>query len=118
MRFYFDIDDELFEDEYGIDFKETVKNGVVQSITEMIYSHSTDAQSCYSVISKQIENLIKTNAKEICEAVVDRVAADITRRKVIRDITPKASELASADKENIAYFEQMIDKAIAKRFGK
>jgi hypothetical protein len=28
------------------------------------------------------------------------------------------SEIAAADEDNVAYFEQMIDRAIAKRFGK
>ena len=118
MRFYFDIDDALFEDEYGIDFKEAVKNGVVESITEMIYNRETDADSWYSAMHKQIEDLIKTNSKEICEAVIERVTANVERKKTIKEITPSASELAAMDKENVAYFEQMIDRAIAKRFGK
>ena len=50
--------------------------------------------------------------------IVERVAAKVAKKKAIVAITPKASEIAAADKDNVAYFEQMIDRAIAKRFGK
>lgn len=49
--------------------------------------------------------------------VVERVADKIAKKKSIVALTPKASELAAADKDNVAYFEQMIDRAIARKFG-
>ena len=32
MRFYFDIDDELFEDEFGLSFQEAMKERIVERI--------------------------------------------------------------------------------------
>lgn len=42
----------------------------------------------------------------------------IAAKKAVVAMTPKVSEIAAMDKDNVAYFEQMIDKAIARRFGK
>ena len=50
--------------------------------------------------------------------VIERVAEKVAKKKAIVAITPKASEIAAADKDNVAYFEQMIDMAIARKFGK
>ena len=117
MRFYFDIDDEEFEDECGIDFKQTIMSEAVRNVALWIYQDGADLNRWNSEVKNKIDELFKTNKNEICEQVIERVAEKIAKRKSILELTPKASELAAADKENIAYFEQMIDKAIAKRFG-
>lgn len=39
MRFYFDIDEAEFYDECGMDFKETVKDRVIESIADTIFSN-------------------------------------------------------------------------------
>lgn len=117
MRFYFDIDDSQFEDEFGMDFQQTVREAAIYSIAETVFSSAT-ADSYYSGCNQAIKNLIKDRSDEIVERAVDRIAENISRKKAILELTPKASQLAAVDKENIAYFEAMIDKAIAKRFGK
>lgn len=118
MRFYFDIEDYEFEDEYGVDFKQAVKNGAVSALAEQIYSTETDVDLWYSEVQKQIKELVKSKQDEICEKIVERVADKVAKKKAIVAITPKVSEIAAADEANVAYFEQMIDRAIAKRFGK
>lgn len=118
MRFYFDIDEYEFQDEYSAGFKEIIKEGVIREVAQQVYDTSTDADRWYSEISKQINDLVKSKQNEICEMIVERVAEKVAKKKAIVAITPKASEIAAADKDNVAYFEQMIDRAIAKRFGK
>lgn len=118
MRFYFDIDESEFQNDYAPDFKEIIKNGVVDEIARQIYSDSTNTDLWYSEISNQINELVKSKQKEICEMIVERVSDKITRKKAVVELTPKASEISAVNKENIAYFEEMIDKAIAKKFGK
>ena len=117
MRFYFDIDDSLFEDECGLDFKREVKAYAIESIAETVFS-SVAGESYYNECGQAVKQIIKDNTNVIIDRVVERVAENIARKKAILEMTPKASQLAAIDKENIAYFEEMIDKAIAKKFGK
>lgn len=118
MRFYFDIDDDIFYDEYGCDFKQEVANQAIQSIVSGVYDNETNLRSVYSNAQEQVADLIKSRQDEIILGVIECVAEKIARKKAIAAITPKASDLAAADEDNVAYFEQMIDKAIAKKFGK
>lgn len=117
MRFYFDIDDERFEDEFGLEFQREVKESAIYSIADEVFSHAT-GDSLHSECSKAVRKILDDNKQAIIDRIVDKVANDIARKKAILEITPKASQLVEANKENIAYFEAMIDKAIAKRFGK
>jgi nitrogenase molybdenum-iron protein alpha/beta subunit len=118
MRFYFDIDDYEFEQEYGVDFKQAVRNGAVDALASQIYETETDTDRWYSEVQKRINEIVKSRQDEICEKIIERVAEKVAKKRAIVAITPKASEIAAADNDNIAYFEQMIDRAIAKRFGK
>ena len=117
MRFYFDIDDEVFEDEFGLDFQRSVKESAIYSIANTVFSSAT-GDSLHSECSQAVRKILDDNKQVIIDRVVDKVADNIARKKAILEITPKASQLVAADKDNIAYFEAMIDKAIAKRFGK
>ncbi len=118
MRFYFDIDDYEFEQEYGVDFRQSVKNGAVDALAMQIYNEETDTDRWYSEVQQAIKEIIKSKQDEICEKVIERVAEKVAKKKAIVAITPKASEIAAADNDNVTYFEQMIDRAIAKKFGK
>ena len=118
MRFYFDIDESEFDDECSIDFKQTVINRAIESVAEWIYNSEANIEHYGSVVRDQVNDLIKSRQQDIVDSVVEKVSDKIAKKKEIVAITPKASELTAADKENIAYFEQMIDKAIARRFGK
>lgn len=118
MRFYFDIDESEFQDDYGVCFEETVKERVCTAIVDEVWNHVSDTDGWYSGVKEHINTIMKSRQDEIIEAVIERVSEKIAKKKEIVAITPKATELAAADKDNIAYFEQMIDKAIARRFGK
>jgi len=116
MRFYFDIDESDFQDEYGLDFRETILNRVSGAIAETVWNEVADPDGWYSEVKKHIDQVLKTRQNEIVEAVIERVAEKIAKKKALVEFTPKASEIAAIDKDNISYFEEMIDKAIAKRF--
>lgn len=116
MRFYFDFDESVFCDEYAPIFTEAIKQEVVSAIADEIYSRQVDTDKWFSAVSKQIDTIVKEHSNDIIEAVVDRVSEKIAAKKALIALTPKASELAAIDKDNIAYFEKMVDKAIAKRF--
>lgn len=116
MRFYFDIDDAEFNDELGLDFIDTVKARVCESIADEVWNSVSNIDSWYSDINKRIDELLKSKQNDIIEAVIECVAEKIAKKKALVEFTPKASEIAAIDKDNISYFEEMIDKAIAKRF--
>lgn len=118
MRFYFDIDDEQFFDEYGMDFKAQVMQSAIDSLVESLARGTKNRESPYSIVNQRVDAMIKESSDEIIQGVIERVAEKIARKKAIASITPKASEIAAVDEENVVYFEQMIDRAIAKRFGK
>ena len=116
MRFYFDIDDDYFCDEYGPEFKETIQEHAIESMVNEINGASFNYYQ--KEVFKLIDQIVKQKKDEIIETAVSRVADRIAKNKALAEFTPKASELAAMDKDNVAYFEKMIDKAIARRFGK
>lgn len=118
MRFYFDIDDSEFEDELGLNFRETIKERAIDSLANDIYHSVSNVDGWYSSVRERINELLKSRQDEIIEAVIERVSEKIAKKKALMEFTPKVSELAAIDKDNMAYFEEMIDKAIAKRFSK
>ena len=118
MRFYFDIEDYEFNDYYGCNFTEEVMNAAVNAVVGSVLNGVNNTKSPASIASKKVEEIVKAHSDDIVAGVIEKVAEKIARKKAITSITPKASEIAAADEENVAYFEQMIDRAIAKRFGK
>ena len=116
MRFYFDIDEAEFEDEYGMGFSGTVKQRVCEAIADDVWNRVSNPDSWYSDIKKNINNLLQEHQREIIEAVIERVSEKIAAKKAVVALTPKVSDIVAMDKDNIDYFEKMIDKAIAKRF--
>lgn len=115
MRFYFDIDDGEFEDEFGVDFKNRVKEDAINSISDDILSREI-GDNWYSSAHAQVEQIIKDKTGVIVDRVVEKVAEKIANKKALASITPKASEIAAIDKSNEEYFAILIDKAIAKKF--
>ena len=118
MRFYFDSDECEFEDEYGVGFQQSIHDGVINAISDQVFYNVTDTSCWYSEVQNQVKELVKSRQDEICEKIIERVAEKIARKKALVAITPKVSDIAAADDANVEYFEQMIDKAIARRFGK
>lgn len=117
MRFYFDIDEDELNDEYRPSFLELIKDRCADGLREEIWDSIT-GDGTYDTINADVRAFIKDHQKEIIDAVVEKVSEKIAMKRQLLEITPKASQLAAADKENVAYFEEMVDRAIARRFGK
>lgn len=120
MKFTFEIPDEDFEEEYGLYFSESIMEAAKDKILEEMYRQegggTDDYWYCRNTMSESIKELIKTHKDEIITAVITTVSEQIMKKKEIVEITPKASAIASINKENQAYFEDLIMKAIAKKF--
>ena len=110
MRLYIDID------EYEYNITSEVKDAVVERLADYIFAQENNPDTLRSQARVQINKIISDHQDEIIQKVVDKVAELVAKKKAIVELTPKASALVAADKENIAYFEQMVDKAIARRF--
>ena len=111
MRLYFDIDDSWY-DEYGsYSFQQDVRNGIVKSITNNLLTEGK-----YSLTEEEARQIVKENKAEIIDKVVQKVSDVIIKKQEIKSLTPSFSELKNADAQVVKYFEEMVDKAIAKRF--
>ena len=88
------------------------------AIANEVWKRVADPDDWHSGVREHINAIMKSRQNEIIETVIERVAEKIAKKKALIEFTPKASELAAIDKDNITYFEEMIDKAIAKRFAK
>ena len=111
MRLYFDIDDNWYEGYDSYDFKQDVRNGIVKSITKNLLTEGK-----YNLTEEEARQIVKENKAEIIDKVVQNVSAAILKKKEIKSLAPSFSELKNADAQVVKYFEEMVDKAIAKRF--
>ena len=111
MRLYFDIDDNWYEGYDSYDFKQDVRNGIVKSITKNLLTEGK-----YSLTEEEARQIIKENKAEIIDKVVQNVSDAIIKKQEIKSLAPSFSELKNADAQVVKYFEEMVDKAIAKRF--
>ena len=111
MRLYFDIDDNWYEGYDSYDFKQDVRNGIVKSITKNLLTEGK-----YSLTEEEARQIVKENKAEIIDKVVQNVSAAIIKKQEIKSLAPSFSELKNADAQVVKYFEEMVDKAIAKRF--
>ena len=111
MRLYFDIDDNWYEGYDSYDFKQDVKNGIIKSIVNRLLTEGK-----YSLTEEEARQIVKENKAEIIDKVVQKVSDTIIKRQEIKSLTPSFSELKNADAQVVKYFEEMVDKAIAKRF--
>ena len=111
MRLYFDIDDSWYEG-YGLyDFQQDVKNGIIKSIVNRLLTEGK-----YSLTEEEARQIVKENKAEIIDKVVQKVSDTIIKKQEIKSLTPSFSDLKNADAQVVKYFEEMVDKAIAKRF--
>ena len=111
MRLYFDIDDSWYEGYNSYDFKQDVRNGITKSIANRLLTEGK-----YSLTEEEARQIVKENKAEIIDKVVQKVSDTIIKRKEIRSLAPSFSEMKNADAQVVKYFEEMVDKAIAKRF--
>ena len=111
MRLYFDIDDNWYEGYDSYDFKQDVRNGITKSIVNRLLTEGK-----YSLTEEEARQIVKENKAEIIDKVVQNVSAAIIKKQEIKSLTPSLSDLKNADAQVVKYFEEMVDKAIAKRF--
>ena len=120
MKFSFEIDIEDIYDGYAddSDFKRAVFDGAVGAVVDMFYNDHTSVENVRSDASRAVTRLISEHSREIITAVVDKVSEKIAQKRALVELTPKARDVAAINKENRDSFMQLIDEAIAKRFGK
>lgn len=111
MRLYFDIDDNWYEGYDSYDFKQDVRDGIVKSITRNLLTEGK-----YSLTEEEARQIVKENKAEIIDKVVQNVSSIILKKQEIKSLAPSLLELKNADAQVVKYFEEMVDKAIAKRF--
>ena len=91
-------------------------------ITEQIIEYVANKVYCDFTIrydyklDDEIKRLVKENKDDIIEKATDKVADKVLARKEIRDQMPKKKEINDINKEWEKYFEELIDKAIARKF--
>lgn len=111
MRLYFDIDDTWYEGYDSYDFRQDVRQGIIESIVNNLL-----AEGKYDLTEDEARQIVKENKGEIINRVVEAVTNSILKKKEIKSFAPSLSELKNADAQVVKYFEEMVDKAIAKRF--
>lgn len=117
MKFEFDVDLEELDYYHSYDFKQAVMEAAIDRVVSEVYNDTdTNIDKLYNLITSGVKKTIKEREDEIAEKVVERVSNDISRKRMIVEATPKASELSKINKENEKYFMELIDKAIAKKF--
>ena len=111
MRLYFDIDDSWYEGYDSYDFKQDVRNSITKSIVNRLLTEGK-----YGLTEEEARQIVKENKAEIIDKVVKNVSDVILKKQEIKSLAPSFSELKNADAQVVKYFEEMVDKAIAKRF--
>lgn len=113
MRFYFDFDDDMLEYCNAEDFIRNVQKQAIQTIADSVVNR-IDRE----LIATEARQIIRGKTDQIINAVIERVSEKIIEKKELKALIPSVSELAQADRDVQRYFEQMIDKAIARKFNK
>ena len=113
MRFYFDLDDDTMEYYNARDLQGEVQRAAVQAVADKVIKN-IDRE----LTADEARIVIRGKTDQIINAIVERVSARIIEKKELKALIPSASELSKADREVQKYFEQMIDRAIARKFNK
>ena len=111
MLLYFNVDDNWYGGYDSYDFKQDVRNGIIKSIANRLLTEGK-----YSLTEEEARQIVKENKAEIIDKVVKNITATILKKQEIKSLAPSLSELKNADAQVVKYFEEMVDKAIAKRF--
>lgn len=99
----------------GKDIEKTLAEIAIEKIAQNIYNNYIDNQGCVA-IRNSVYSIMREHSREIVDAVIDRVAQEILKRKAIKDEMPKKTELDKINKDWENYFTELMDKCIAKRF--
>ena len=99
----------------GKDLKQIIADIAIEKFIGQMYDNYVNDKIYYS-IRDDVKEIVKSNSNDIVDKVVNKVADEIMRKKSIVNEMPKKSEVANISKEWEAYFMELIDKAIAKKF--
>jgi hypothetical protein len=99
----------------GKDLKRIIADKAIARFIDELYDNYFN-DTVYTTIKDDARKIVKARSDEIVNKVVDKVTAEILRKKSIVEEMPKKSEVANISKEWENYFIELIDKAIAKRF--
>jgi hypothetical protein len=97
------------------DLKQILVNTAIEKFIDNLYDDYMN-DTVYTAIKDDAREVVRARSNEIVDKVVDKVAAEILKKKSIVEEMPKKSEVANISKEWENYFIELIDKAIAKRF--
>ena len=99
----------------GKDIKQIIVDAAIEKFIDKMYDdYVTD--KVYHGIRDDAKEIVKCHSNDIVNKVVNKVADEIMRKKSIVNEMPKKSEVSNISKEWEAYFMELIDKAIAKKF--
>ena len=113
MKFTFELDDDYFDD--SRDFAFEVKESAIQAcVDRLMKEEATDGY--YSSSRIAVGEILKQNKQEIIDGIIKMVADNVCKKNEIASLMPKASEINQINRENQKYFEELIEKAIAKKF--
>lgn len=99
----------------GKDIEKALAEITIEKMAQNIYNNYIDNQGCVA-IRNSVYSIMREHSREIVDAVIDRVAQEILKRKAIKDEMPKKTELDKINKDWENYFTELMDKCIAKRF--
>ena len=94
--------------------REIITEQIIEYVANKVYCDF--AIRCDCKLEDEVKRLVKENKDDIIEKATDKVADKVLARKEIRDQMPKKKEINDINKEWGKYFEELIDKAIARKF--
>ena len=94
---------------------EELREEAVRTYVTALYNSNTNTSE-YSAVGYAIKQLLKENKSYIIDTVINRIADNIEKERKIKGLRPNLIDIKSADKEVIQYFEEMINKAIQRKF--
>lgn len=99
----------------GKDLKRIIADKAIARFIDELYDNYFN-DTVYTTIKDDAKAIVRARSDEIVNKVIDKVTAEILKKKSIVEEMPKKSEVANISKEWENYFIELIDKAIAKRF--
>ena len=94
--------------------REIITEQVIEYVANKVYHDFAIRYDCK--LEDEIKKLVKENKDDIIEKATDKVADKVFARKEIRNQMPKKKEIDDINKEWEKYFEELIDKAISRKF--
>lgn len=95
--------------------REAIIDSIVECAAEML-ANDLIVQDIRPDICEKVQKIINKETGKILSKVISDATAQLMKKKQIAELTPKARELAAADKDNLKYFQELVDEALKKKF--